>query len=155
MKKVIRLTESDLTRIVKRVIREGEEHLEKLKQLQDAGLDNLKAYFLSQLDENYTWSNLFQEYGETIAHELFDNDPFKFLYFSVNQSDDEMIKNYYPKFNDKRMGIFGEILVNYFFGGDESMLMKFYQDYKRKEKEKIDFSDDDPKNIENIKKSLK
>ena len=155
MKKVIRLTESDLVRIVKRVIGEGEENLEKLKQLQDAGLDNLKAYFLSQLDENYTWSNLFQEYGETIAHELFDNDPFKFLYFSVNQSDDEMIKNYYPKFNDKRMGIFGEILVNYFFGGDESMLMKFYQDYKRKEKEKIDFSDDDPKNIENIKKSLK
>lgn len=155
MKKIIRLTESELVRIVKRVIGEGEEHLEKLKQLQDAGLDNLKAYFLSQLDENYTWSNLFQEYGETIAHELFDNDPFKFLYFAVNQSNDETIKNYYPKFNDKRMGIFGEILVNYFFGGDESMLMKFYQDYKRKEKEKIDFSDDDPKNIENIKKSLK
>jgi len=149
---VMKLSESDLKRIVKRVIGEGEENLEKLKQLQDAGLDNLKAYFLSQLDENYTWYNLFQAYGETVSHELFDNDPFKFLYFAVNQSDDEMIKKFYPKFNDKRMGIFGEILVNYFFGGDENMLMKFYQEYKRKEKEKIDFSDDDPKNIQKVKK---
>jgi hypothetical protein len=33
MKKIIRLTESDLTRIVRRVIREGEENLEKLNLL--------------------------------------------------------------------------------------------------------------------------
>ena len=38
MKKVIRLTESDLTRIVKRVIKENEneEYLEKIKMLIDA-----------------------------------------------------------------------------------------------------------------------
>ena len=36
MKKVIRLTERDLTRIVKRVINENEEYLEKIKTLVDA-----------------------------------------------------------------------------------------------------------------------
>lgn len=157
MKKVIRLTESDLARIVKKVIKEDEENLKKLNELIAAGFDNLKAFFLAQVDDEYTWYDLFQIYGQTIADELFDNDPFKFFDFSVNQSNDEMIKNYYPKFNDKRMGIIGEILVNYFFGGDESKLMKFYhdsisQDYKRKENEKIDFSDDDPKNIQKVKK---
>ena len=36
MKKVIRLTESDLVRLVKRVINENEEYLEKIRTLVDA-----------------------------------------------------------------------------------------------------------------------
>ena len=47
MKKIVKLTESDLSRIVKRVIMEGEEHEERMEHFVGLGFDNLQAYFLS------------------------------------------------------------------------------------------------------------
>ena len=59
MKKIIRLTESDLTRIIKRVINEsnqlneGEEELKKMEDLISQGLDPLKAYYISQIKNGW------------------------------------------------------------------------------------------------------
>ena len=52
MKKTIRLTESDLTRIVKRVIQENE------KEYPPITLDLIKDYIMGSLSESYDLSNL-------------------------------------------------------------------------------------------------
>lgn len=137
MKKIIRLTESDLVRIVKRVIKEDEENLKKLHELIAAGVDNYKAFLLAQVDDEYTWYDLFQMYGQTIVDELFDNDPSKFYYFANDSSPDVMIQKYYPRFNGEESHInnknffyskleaYEVILLDYFFGGNQNRLVKF------------------------------
>ena len=68
MKKVIRLTESDLMRIVKRVINEseGEDTFETLINL---GLDNTLAFYITMVEGNGTWTELFNMYGkETVSY---------------------------------------------------------------------------------------
>ena len=107
MKKIIRLTESDLTRIIKRVINEsnqlneGEEELKKMEELISQGLDPLKAYYISQIKDG--WADILIEKGVGVTNELqnilttlFDN-PESFLRFYAGKSKDETINKFYPK----------------------------------------------------------
>ncbi len=74
MKKIIRLTESDLTRIIKRVINEsnqlneGEEELKKMEDLISQGLDPLKAYYISQIKDG--WADILIVKGVGVTNEL-------------------------------------------------------------------------------------
>lgn len=43
MKRIVRLTENDLTRLVKRVIREREDEKFKIKMMQDLGAENIRS----------------------------------------------------------------------------------------------------------------
>jgi len=107
MKKIIRLTESDLTRIIKRVINEsnqlneGEEELKKMEDLISQGLDPLKAYYISQIKDG--WADILIVKGVGVSNELqnilttlFDN-PESFLKFYAGESKDETINKFYPK----------------------------------------------------------
>lgn len=109
MKKIIRLTESDLTRIIKRVINEsnqlneGEEELKKMEDLISQGLDPLKAYYISQIKNG--WKDFLVVDGpkaivvsdlQNILTTLFD-DPESFLRFYAGKSKDETINKFYPK----------------------------------------------------------
>jgi hypothetical protein len=80
MKKVIRLTESDLMRIVKRVIKEsdGEDNFETLINL---GFDNMFAFYLTMVEGNGTWTELFNMYGKEIAELFFYNNYWRFIHF--------------------------------------------------------------------------
>jgi aryl carrier-like protein len=109
MKKIIRLTESELTRIIKRVINEssqlneGEEELKKMEDLISQGLDPLKAYYISQIKDG--WADILIVDGpkaivvsdlQNILTTLFD-DPESFLRFYAGKSKDETINKFYPK----------------------------------------------------------
>jgi len=111
MKKIIRLTESDLTRIIKRVINEsnqlneGEEELKKMEELISQGLDPLKAYYISQIKNG--WKDFLVVDGpkaivvsdlQNILTTLFD-DPESFLRFYAGKSKDETINKFYPKWD--------------------------------------------------------
>ena len=111
MKKIIRLTESDLTRIIKRVINEsnqlneGEEELKKMEDLISQGLDPLKAYYISQIKNG--WKDFLVVDGpkaivvsdlQNILTTLFD-DPESFLRFYAGKSKDETINKFYPKWD--------------------------------------------------------
>lgn len=111
MKKIIRLTESDLTRIIKRVINEsnqlneGEEELKKMEELISQGLDPLKAYYISQIKNG--WKDFLVVDGpkaivvsdlQNILTTLFD-DPESFLNFYAGKSKDETINKFYPKWD--------------------------------------------------------
>ena len=80
MKKVIRLTESDLLRIVKRVINEsdGEDNFETLINL---GFDNMFAFYLAMVEGNGTWTELFNTYNKEISELFFYNDYWRFIHF--------------------------------------------------------------------------
>jgi len=78
MKKVIRLTESDLIRLVKKVIREGEYHEKIFNDLIDQGEDHMVAYYKAQLLSGIKLSDLFNMYGEVLGVDLYDGDPYKF-----------------------------------------------------------------------------
>ena len=78
MKKVIRLTESDLIRLVKKVIREGEEHEKIFNDLIDQGEDHMSAYYKAQLLGGTKLSELFNMYGEVLGTDLYGDDPNKF-----------------------------------------------------------------------------
>lgn len=78
MKKVIRLTESDLIRLVKKVIREGEEHEKIFNDLIDQGEDHMVAYYKAQLLGGTKLSDLFNMYGEVLGVDLYGGDPNKF-----------------------------------------------------------------------------
>jgi hypothetical protein len=94
MKKVIRLTESDLVRIVKRVIKEGEEHEKKFNELSNSGENPLIAYYKSQLDDNTTIYDLFNTYGKSLAIDLFDNDPYIFLNVMFDKRKNQFNKDF-------------------------------------------------------------
>jgi aryl carrier-like protein len=107
MKKIIRLTESDLTRIIKRVINEsnrlneGEEELKKMEDLISQGLDPLKAYYISQIKDGWADILIVKGVGVTgdlqnILTTLFD-DPESFYRFFSGISKDETINKFYPK----------------------------------------------------------
>lgn len=131
MKKIIRLSESDLTRLVMRVINEGEEHLKIYYDLVEKGFNVLQAYYLSQLDDDTGWYNLFHMYGDSVSDQLFDSDPYKFMDFAYkDKSDNEMVKTYYPKWTKNGVASMHLVLLRYFFDGDNGELNDFYKKYK-------------------------
>jgi len=81
MKKIIRLTESDLIRIVNRVIKESEEPEEKLKRFENLGFDPIQSYFLALLNDETTWEDLFTMYGESVMDSFFENNPDNLMEF--------------------------------------------------------------------------
>lgn len=152
MKKIIRLTESELIKLVKKVIKEGEGHEEKMKHFVDLGFDNMQAYFLCQLDDNFGWADLFNQFGTTVTHDLFNNDPnifMKFIMYSLEQKDiavqsathlglaaliqkqlrggvvkPDKTFEYYPILDHNSYEEIG-VMFLYFFNGDE----KLYNEY--------------------------
>lgn len=57
MKKIIRLTESELTRIVKRVIKENENENENKREYPPITLDLIKDYIMDSFSESYDMSS--------------------------------------------------------------------------------------------------
>ena len=128
MKKIIRLTERDLTRIVKRVINEGEEHEERMEHFVGLGFDNLQSYFLSQLDGKTTWDDLFNMYGESVADSLFDNNPNIFMEFILHSMGTRVpfdkVYEHYPKLKYDTYTKMQE-MFKYFFNGDMNLFNDF------------------------------
>lgn len=121
MKRIIRLTESDLIRIVKRTIKEGEEHEEKMKHFVELGYNNLQAFFLTQLDGQTTWDDLFRMYGQSIADSLFNNNPDIFMEFILHSMGTKVpfdkVYEHYPKYQYESYGKLKDMFLN-FFNGD-------------------------------------
>jgi hypothetical protein len=140
MKKVIRLTESDLMRIVKRVINESESHEKEFNDRLDNNEDPMIAYYKSQLINGTKLSDLFKIYGEVLAFDLFGGNITKFLdeVQEINNNSSE-----YPQEDWKEEKLI-PILTDYFCQGDED---KAYNEV-RKWWKNITFEDDDLDNLE-------
>lgn len=128
MKKVIRLTESDLVRIVKRVIKEDDEDLNFYNDLIKQGVDPLKSYFINQLENG--WSDLINGGdAESAFQALFDGDPKKFYDFAMGNSEDELIKKYYPKWDAPHIIHIMWVVKNLFLNGDKNKTKEFFKSY--------------------------
>jgi hypothetical protein len=140
MKKVIRLTESDLMRIVKRVIKESEEHEKNFNDRLDNNEDPMIAYYKSQLINGTKLSDLFKIYGEALGYDLFGGDITKFL-DAVYEMNSNSIEYPQEKWSEEKLI---PILTDYFCQGDEDKarneVLKWWKN--------ITFEDDDLDNLE-------
>ena len=140
MKKVIRLTESDLMRIVKRVISEDDKE-DRLEHFIDVGFDNLVSLYLVMLEGDMTWTELFNMYGKVISDSLFYNDYRLFVNFVLNNDIykdemlrgshyyfDEYLKDHYPEWDGKHSDMI-DILINHFFDGDKKKMILEYGNF--------------------------
>jgi hypothetical protein len=69
MKKVIRLTESELTRLIKRIIKENEDDIDMSNYSNDDRLKGLKDQIITYLNDNGVYPN--EESDDDILDELY------------------------------------------------------------------------------------
>jgi len=140
MKKVIRLTESDLMRIVKRVIKESESHEKEFNDRLDNNEEPMIAYYKAQLINGTKLSDLFNIYGEVLGYDLFGGDITKFLdeVHEMNNNSSE-----YPQEDWSEEKLI-PILTDCFCQGDEDKarneVLKWWKN--------ITFEDDELDNLE-------
>jgi len=140
MKKVIRLTETDLMRIVKRVIKESESHEKEFNDRLDNNEEPMIAYYKAQLINGTKLSDLFNIYGEVLGYDLFGGDITKFLdeVYEMNSNSSE-----YPQEDWSEEKLI-PILTDCFCQGDEDKarneVLKWWKN--------ITFEDDDLDNLE-------
>ena len=139
MKKVIRLTESDLIRVIKRIVKESEEidGEEYMNHLIEKGCGNIQAYYLTQLEisDDLNWKSMFETYGEDIVYELFSNDYHNFLdlVFQINQyAENKPLSFIYRRWDESHHTMIN-ILTEYFFKGDKKEMIEKYGEYLEKE----------------------
>ena len=135
MKKVLRLTESDLVRVIKRIVNESEEYNaeEYMDYLINNGYSNLQAYYLTQLEmsDDTNWKTMFDNYGEVIAHDLFSNDYSEFLdlVFQINEFKEGGPRwSFYRRWDGSHYTMI-DILTEYFFKGDKKLMIEKYGEY--------------------------
>lgn len=139
MKKVIRLTESELIRVIKRIVKESEEFdgEEYMNYLIEKGCSNMQAYYLTQLEisDDLNWKSMFETYGEDIVNELFSNDYHNFLdlVFQINQyAEDKPLSFIYRRWDGSHEDMIN-ILTEYFFKGDKKLMIEKYGEYLERE----------------------
>ena len=115
------------------LISEGEEEEQKMRELIDQGMDPVEAYMRCQITDDFTLIDLFNEYGELAANDLYQRDSHKFL-------DDIHKYKLQNRFKDIE-----NIMINYFHNGDYKSAEKDYKEYNRKY-----FEDDDTENLQKI-----
>ena len=154
MKKVIRLTESDLIRVIKRIVKESEEidGEEYMNHLIEKGCSNMQAYYLAQLEisDDLNWKSMFETYGEDIVNELFSNDYHNFLdlVFQINQyAEGKPLSFIYRRWDGSHEDMIN-ILTEYFFKGDKKEMIEKYGEYLEKEIKFQEFSMSTVANIE-------
>ena len=139
MKKVLRLTESDLVRVIKRIVNESEEYNaeEYMDYLINNGYSNLQAYYLTQLEmsDDTNWKTMFDNYGEVIAHDLFSNDYSEFLdfVFQINEFKEGGSRWSFYRRWDGGHGYMINVLTEYFFKGDKKLMIEKYGEYLDRE----------------------
>ena len=139
MKKIVRLTESDLVRLVKRVIKENEEsdYFEKNYVLRDL-YDRLKMILD---DPNRTDTNkqqlinsiLLAKHSNCIGLE----EPYQKIYCKKNNDENEDEPEYIPKFTNDELQFFYNKGLEYFNNikeKSENLRTKTKQEYENKEK---------------------
>jgi hypothetical protein len=57
MKRIVRLTESDLTRIVRRIISESDEESQEFVVTDDTSVDELESYLDEKIEDNYSYGS--------------------------------------------------------------------------------------------------
>ena len=125
---VMKLSETDITRIVKRVIKEDDEDLKFYNDLINQGVNPLKAYFINQLESG--WSNIINGGdAESAFQVLFDGDPKKFSDFAMGNSEDEIIKKNYPKWDAPHIIHILWVVKNLFLNGDKNKTKEFFKNY--------------------------
>lgn len=145
MKKVIRLTESELIRVIKKIVKESEEidGEEYMNHLIERGCSNIQAYYLAQLEisDNLNWKRMFEIYGEDIVNELFSNDYHNFLdlVFQINQyAEGKPLSFIYRRWDGSHQTMI-DILTEYFFKGDKKLMIEKYGEYLNKGLRNQDF----------------
>ena len=141
MKKIIRLTESDLVRIVKRVIKEDDEDLKRFNELTSQGLDGLEALYLVQIQKRGWRDFLFlNSSSDKLSYEaadalytLFDNDPKSFYWFTEGYGNQKM-KKFYPPFNGSWHE--GDVILQGAWG-EGAAYIRNKEEYEASEPEKI------------------
>ena len=146
MKKVIRLTESDLIRVIKRIVKESEEidGEEYMNHLIEKGCSTMQAYYLAQLEisDDLNWKSMFETYGEDIVNELFSNDYHNFLdfVFQINQyAEGKPLSFIYRRWDGTHHTMI-DILTEYFFKGDKKLMIEKYGEYLEREIKFIEFT---------------
>ena len=140
MKKIIRLTESDLVRIVKRVIKEDDEDLKRFNELTSQGLNGLEALYLVQIQKR-GWKDflLLNDSGKIsydavdALYTLFDNDPKSFYWFTEGYGNQRM-KKFYPPFDGSWND--GDVILRGVWG-DGASYTRNREEYDASKPEKI------------------